>query len=180
MGQRIQTLCFRLDSLTLETPSLPLSSFIDGPRYRQPRIEDLDALFRLIKEAFSQMGSYYQDSQKPEFTRAILSHKSFSRDYSWLLLGGKLESQILGTCLVKMLGDGVAYISLIAVSTAFQRRGLGSFLLRKTLSSIKAPCRFVLVDIRSDNLGSIKLFKDSGFIEIVSCIEDFASHCATL
>jgi len=68
---------------------------------------------------------------------------------------------------LRYAGKENIYTVSIAVLPRFQKSGIGSQLLRQTLSKIERRGKQVQAEVRSDNIVSLKFFEKHGFIRLI-------------
>ncbi len=81
-------------------------------------------------------------------------------------IGAELEGRLVGYLIFTMRWGGIGHILSLAVDPPYQRRGIGSALVRKALEDLKADgARTVRLEARKSNIGARMFYLTLGFKE---------------
>jgi len=120
--------------------------------YKSATQDDIPALI-LIEKTVAGNKSYSPMLDKREWRDAIQKGKVFM-----IKRGGEL----VGNASYEHQGDGVYYISGLAIMPDFQRMGIGREVLEKILGDLKDAKKIELVT-HPDNAPALALYQKSGF-----------------
>lgn len=121
-------------------------------KFRPMQIDDLDAIMKIEPQIYPH-----------PWTRGNFSD-SISSDYSaWVLL---LDDKIIGYALLMMVLDE-AHLLNLSIARAYQKQGLGRYLLEHMLEIAKNHhATNIFLEVRPSNISAIALYESIGFNEM--------------
>lgn len=119
--------------------------------FRQMTLSDIDAVTELDKKSFG------DDS----WSRYIFAYEARNLDADYIV--AEFDEKIIA-CAGMQLYDEEAYITTLAVAPEFRRRGIAKKMLENLILTAKSyGAIFMSLEVRVDNIPSIKLYKKFGF-----------------
>ena len=120
---------------------------------RQAQIEDISAILLLEQ-------SLYQGEEP--WSRAIFQTELGKKNSLYILV---LQSQLVVGLIGVRIDIKKAHITNLMVDSAWQKRGIGTYLLRKVIEVAQGKsCEEVSLEVREDNLNAQKLYQKLGFV----------------
>jgi ribosomal protein S18 acetylase RimI-like enzyme len=130
-----------------------------------------DAAAELIAEAYrghvdSAINNQYESAAGARrFLDNIVRYPGcgyFAPDCSWVALDA--DGELVGACFATRIGPGAGHIAQICVAPAWQGRGAGGELLRRSLASLRdSGLAEVSLTVTSANTPAIRLYEKFGF-----------------
>ncbi|KJY56225.1 ribosomal protein S18-alanine N-acetyltransferase [Lactobacillus melliventris] len=120
---------------------------------RQAQIEDISAILLLEQ-------SLYQGEEP--WSGAIFQTELGKKNSLYLLV---LQSQLVVGLIGVRINNRKAHITNLMVDSAWQKRGIGTYLIRKVIKAAQEQnCEEVSLEVREDNLNAQKLYQKLGFV----------------
>jgi [ribosomal protein S18]-alanine N-acetyltransferase len=121
-------------------------------QFRPMRMDDLDAIMAIEPQIYPY-----------PWTRGNFSDSLKSGYSAWVLM---LNEQIIGYSLVMMVMDE-AHLLNLSVAKAYQKQGLGRFLLEYMIQIAKNnQASNMFLEVRPSNISAIALYENMGFNEM--------------
>ena len=121
-------------------------------KFRTMQIDDLDAIMIIEPQIYPH-----------PWTRGNFSDSISSGYSAWVLL---LDEKIIGYALLMMVLDE-AHLLNLSIATAYQKQGLGRYLLEHMLQIAKNhQAANMFLEVRPSNISAIALYENIGFNEM--------------
>ncbi len=121
-------------------------------KFRPMQIDDLDAIMIIEPQIYPH-----------PWTRGNFSDSITSGHSAWVLL---LDEKIIGYALLMMVLDE-AHLLNLSIATAYQKQGLGRYLLEHMLQIAKNhQAANMFLEVRPSNISAIALYENIGFNEM--------------
>ena len=121
-------------------------------KFRPMQIDDLDAIMKIEPQIYPH-----------PWTRGNFSDSISSGYSAWVLL---LDEKIIGYALIMMVLDE-AHLLNLSIASAYQKQGLGRYLLEHMLEIAKNHhATNMFLEVRPSNISAIALYENIGFNEM--------------
>jgi len=112
------------------------------------------------------MKGFFRKKHKPEIRVITYDISSLGKEYSIQLW---LDGKQMGTAQIKNQSD-VAYFHSFMLNEGVRGKGLGKFMLEKTIELLRGDSAFtnITLNVKPDNKNAIKLYEKLGFTVVGS------------
>ena len=135
---------------------VPARTLLPPARLRRGRLGDLDALIALERDFFT-----------PDHVISRRGFRHFITSPKSTLIVADVDGEVAGCALVNYRrGSQRGRLYTISVGRDFQRRGIARQLLAAAERGAKRRgCRFMRLEVRADDAGTIALYVSSGYVQ---------------